>query len=158
MLSLGIEVPAANKVCAPDPAALGELEPEGLGELEPEGEGEGDSSGSSEESDLELSLDLDACWVGPVCAPETTRTPTNTATSKPPTEPKNTILDLVLLRATESGQSFLLRSNFSIFLSKIPPNPNTPHKTSDEKLPYLNALLYAATQVESVYCPENCVF
>jgi hypothetical protein len=118
-----MDVPAANKVCAPDPAALGELEPEGLGELEPEGEGEGDSSGSSEESDLELSLDLDACWVGPVCAPETTRTPTNTATSKPPTEPKNTILDCLVLRATESGQSFFFRSIFIRFLNMFPHDP-----------------------------------
>jgi hypothetical protein len=72
-------------------------------------------SGELDALGLSTAFGVEPCWV-----PGNTRTPTITATSNAPTDPKNTILDLELFRASESGQSFLSRSFCIRLLNMFP--------------------------------------
>jgi hypothetical protein len=75
-------------------------------------------SGELEALGLSTAFGVEPCWV-----PDNTSTPTITATSNAPTDPKNTILDLDVFSALESGQSFLSRS-FCIRLLNMFPHYN----------------------------------
>jgi hypothetical protein len=102
--------------------ALGEPEPRGLADALTDPVGLGLEEFGLEEVALGCSPDWYDCGNGP--APAKTITPTVTATTKTPTDPKNTALALGVFRASESGHSFFLRSCFSKFLMTSPDSNN----------------------------------